>query len=182
MNKEIAVFGGGCFWCTEAVFKMLKGVTSVLPGYSGGTTPNPTSDQVYGGKTGHAEVVYIEYDPSKITYKNLLTVFFSAHDPSSLNRQGYDIGTEYRSVIFYTTPQQKADCESFIKELNDSSKEGKPIVTELQPLEKFYEAENYHKDYYARNKDAGYCEVIINPKLQKVQEKFADLLKSNEEK
>jgi peptide-methionine (S)-S-oxide reductase len=179
-NIEIAVFGGGCFWCTEAVFKMLKGVVSVGPGYAGGSTKNPTYEQVSNGNTGHAEVIKIEFDPSKITYKNLLTVFFSSHDPSTLNRQGNDVGTQYRSVIFYTTSQQKKDAEDFIQELNNSSPEGKNIVTELTPLDVVYPAESYHEDYYARNSDAGYCQVIINPKLQKVQLKFADLLKTNE--
>ncbi len=178
-KNEVAVFGGGCFWCTEAVFKMLRGVSLVVPGYAGGTTKNPTYEEVSGGRTGHAEVTRVEYDPSSITYKNLLTVFFAAHDPTTLNRQGNDIGTQYRSVIFYTTDQQKKDAEDFIKDLNASSKEGKAIVTELEPMPEFYEAENYHQDYYARNKDAPYCELVINPKLQKVQHLLADLLKEN---
>ncbi len=175
-KKEIAVFGGGCFWCTEAVFKMLKGVSNVLPGYAGGKTENPTYEKVSGGNTGHAEVIYMEYDPSIVKYRDLLTVFFGSHDPSTLNRQGNDVGTQYRSVVFYTTPEQKKETEDFIKELDESSKEGKPIVTEVVPLVKFYEAEEYHKDYYANNKSAGYCQVIINPKVEKVQKKFAELL------
>ncbi len=176
MSTEIAVFGGGCFWCTEAVFKMLKGVSKVLPGYAGGTTPNPTYDQVSGGRTGHAEVIYIEYEPEVIEYEKLLTVFFASHDPSTLNRQGNDVGTQYRSVVFYTTPEQKEKVEQFIKDLENSSKEGDPIVTEVEPLIKFYEAENYHHDYYANNKEAGYCQVIINPKVEKVQKMFGELL------
>ncbi|HEY4490093.1 MAG TPA: peptide-methionine (S)-S-oxide reductase MsrA [Candidatus Paceibacterota bacterium] len=178
MKNEIAVFGGGCFWCTEAVFKMLRGVEKVLPGYAGGTVENPTSEQVYSGNTGHAEVIYIEYDPEQITYRDLLTVLFASHDPTTLNRQGADIGTEYRSVIFYTNEKQKENAKNFIKELNESSKSGKPIVTELEPLTKFYEAENYHRDFYENNQNSPYCEIVINPKLQKVQKEFADLLKN----
>ncbi|KND47667.1 MAG: peptide-methionine (S)-S-oxide reductase [Parcubacteria bacterium C7867-006] len=176
MKKEIAVFGGGCFWCTEAVFKMLKGVSSVLPGYSGGTVPNPTYEQVCSGTTGHAECTQVEFDPSQITYRDLLTVFFGSHDPTTVNRQGNDVGTQYRSVIFYTTPEQKQTAEDFIKEINESSKDGKPVVTEVAPLDVFYVAENYHKDYYERNKDAPYCELVINPKLEKVVKNFGNLL------
>lgn len=175
-NKEIAVFGGGCFWCTEAVFKMLKGVSSVLPGYSGGTVPNPTYDQVSSGQTGHAECTQIEFDPTAISYKDLLTVFFGSHDPTTLNRQGADVGTQYRSVIFYTTDAQKRVASDFIKQINDSNSDGKRVVTEVMPLEKFYAAESYHKDYYERNKDQPYCEVVINPKLEKVVKNFGDLL------
>jgi len=178
-KNEIAVFGGGCFWCTEAVFKMLKGVASVAPGYSGGAKPNPTYDEICNGKTGHAEVIKIEFDPGLVSYKNLLTVFFGSHDPTTVNRQGNDIGTEYRSVIFYTTPDQKVEAEKFIKEINESNTEGKLIVTEVLPLDVFYEAENYHKDYYARNKFQPYCELVINPKLEKVQHTFAELLKES---
>lgn len=176
-KKEIAVFGGGCFWCTEAVFKMIKGVSQVFPGYAGGTIDNPSYEQVSSGNTGHAEVVYIEYDPSLVKYEILLTVFFASHDPSSLNRQGNDVGTQYRSVIFYTSDQQKDKAIRMIKDINDSNKDGKEIVTEVVPLDKFYKAESYHEDYYANNKDAPYCQVIINPKLEKVQKQFSDLLK-----
>lgn len=163
-------FGGGCFWCTEAVFKMLKGVSKVLPGYMGGTVPNPTYDQVCGGKTGHAEVVLVEYDPNVIKLEDLLTVFFASHDPTTKDRQGNDVGTQYRSVIFYE--DQKEIIEKFIKDL------GIPAVTELEPVTTFYEAENYHHDYFAQNPGNPYCQVIINPKLEKVQEKFANLLKT----
>src|SRR6266403_4509234 len=176
MKKEVAVFGGGCFWCTEAVFKMMRGVTSVLPGYAGGTTVNPTYEQVSEGTTGHAEVVQIIYDPALVSYKSLLTVFFGSHDPTTKNQQGNDIGTQYRSVVFYTTPEQKIEAEDFIKHINDSNNDGAPVVTEVVPLEIFYEAEDYHKDYYAQHANAGYCQVIINPKLEKVQKEFADLL------
>lgn len=177
MKSEVAVFGGGCFWCTEAVFKKLRGVSSVLPGYAGGTTENPTYAQVSEGNTGHVEVVRVEYDSSKINYRDLLTVFFGSHDPTTVNRQGADIGTQYRSVIFSTTPEQKAEAESFIQELNQSSKEGKPIVTTVEPLPQFYEAENYHKDYFENNPGNPYCELVINPKLEKVTKEFASLLK-----
>ena len=178
MKHETAIIGGGCFWCTEAVFKMLKGVHSVLPGYAGGETKNPTYMQICNGNTGHAEVIKIEYDPELVTFENLLTVFFASHDPSTVNRQGNDVGTQYRSIILFTTEDQKGRALKFISELNASSKEGKPIVTEVVPLDIFYPAENYHHDYYSRNADRPYCEVIINPKLQKVQEKFADLLQN----
>ncbi|MBI3442489.1 MAG: peptide-methionine (S)-S-oxide reductase MsrA [Candidatus Sungbacteria bacterium] len=176
-KSEIAVFGGGCFWCTEAVFQMLKGIVSVMPGYAGGTKENPTYEEVCGGNTGYVEVSRVEYDLQKITFRDLLTVFFGSHDPASVNRQGNDTGTQYRSVIFYTTPEQKEEAERFIKEINDSNALGKPIVTAVEALTKFYEAEDYHKNYYANNRGNPYCEIIINPKLQKVQEKFAELLK-----
>ncbi len=174
---EIAMFGGGCFWCTEAVFKMLKGVTKVEPGYAGGDVPNPTYQQVCTGTTGHAEVIRIEFDPSQVAYRDLLTVFFGSHDATQLNRQGNDVGTQYRSAVFPTTPGQKADTEAFIKELSDSSPDGDPIVTTIEENVAFYPAEDYHKDYYANNKQQGYCQVIIAPKLQKVQEHYAQLLK-----
>jgi peptide-methionine (S)-S-oxide reductase len=192
-NKiEVAIFGGGCFWCTEAIFKMLNGVESVSPGYTGGAVPNPTYDQVCTGNTGHAEAIKIEYDPEKISFETLMTVFFGSHDPTTLNRQGNDIGTQYRSAIFYTTPKQKEEAEKFIAELNSppassreasraGKKEGDPIVTEITSLSIFYPAENYHKDYFSNHSQAPYCQVVINPKLEKVQQKFAELLKSNNE-
>lgn len=176
MKKEIAIFGGGCFWCTEAVFKMLRGVSSVLPGYSGGTKPNPTYEEVSSGTTGHVEVARVEYDPNLVAYANLLKVFFGSHDPTTKNRQGNDVGTQYRSVIFYTTPEQKTAAERFIQDINDSNTLGKPIQTTIEPLAAFYEAENYHRDYFAKNPGNPYCEIIINPKLDKVQKQFADLL------
>lgn len=181
-KREVAVFGGGCFWCTEAVFKMLKGVISVEPGYAGGKIPNPTYEQVSGGHTGHAEVIRIEYDPEKVAYKDLLTVFFASHDSSSLNRQGNDVGTQYRSVVFYTTQDQKQKTKDFINELESSSKQGQSIVTEVTLLKEFYPAESYHKDYYANHKNVSYCQLIINPKLQKVQKQFYNLIKNYEEK
>ncbi len=175
-TTQIAVFGGGCFWCTEAVFKMLKGVCTVLPGYAGGTVPNPTYEQVCSGSTGHAEVIYLEYDPSLVKYRDLLTVFFGSHDPTTKDRQGNDVGTQYRSVVFYTSPEQKTEAEQFIKEINESNELGNPVVTEVVPLDTFYEAEDYHRDYFAKNPGNPYCQMIINPKLQKVKEKFAQLL------
>ncbi len=175
-NIQTAVFGGGCFWCTEAVFKMMKGVTSVLPGYTGGAVEHPTYEQVCSGTTGHAEVVKIEYDPRLVKYEDLLTVFFGSHDPTTLNQQGADIGTQYRSVVFYTTPEQKEIIENYIREANESNTIGAPIVTEVQPLGTFYEAENYHRDYFTNHQNQGYCQMVINPKLEKVQQKYTDLL------
>ena len=178
-NKEIAVFGGGCFWCTEAVFAELRGVISVMPGYAGGTTPHPTYEQVCTGQTGHAEVTRVEFDPTQIRFEDLLTVFFASHDPTTLNRQGADVGTQYRSAVFYTTEQQKSVAAAFIKKLNESDPNGKPIVTEITPLTTFYEAENYHRDYFKNNPNQPYCQLIIEPKVQKLQKQFADLLKTH---
>ncbi|MBI5786982.1 MAG: peptide-methionine (S)-S-oxide reductase MsrA, partial [Candidatus Niyogibacteria bacterium] len=144
-QNKVVVFGGGCFWCTEAVFKMLKGVVSVAPGYAGGTKENPTYEEVCSGSTGHAEVIKIEYEPEKISFRDLLTVFFATHDPATPNRQGADVGTQYRSIILYTDESQKDEAEKFIEELNSSAKEGAAITTEVKSLEKFYEAEDYHK-------------------------------------
>jgi len=180
MKIEVAVFGGGCFWCTEAVFKMMRGVVSVGPGYAGGQTENPTYNEVSSGTTGHAEVIRIEYDPTQVKYRDLLTVFFGSHDPTTVNRQGNDIGTQYRSIIFYTNDEQKREAEEMIKEINDSNSAGAPAVTEVVPLTKFYDAEEYHKDYFAKNPENMYCQVIINPKLEKVQKQFADLLNKTE--
>lgn len=178
-QAKIAVFGGGCFWCTEAVYGELKGVISVMPGYAGGTTANPTYEQVSSGNTGHAEAIRIEYDPSQISYNDLLTVFFATHDPTTLNRQGGDIGTQYRSIILYTDEAQKSEAESIIKKLNET---GEKVVTELRPLESFYEAEDYHRQYYLKNSSAPYCQLVINPKLEKLKDKFYGLLKESEKK
>lgn len=177
INNEIAVFGGGCFWCTEAVFSELRGVVSVAPGYAGGTTPNPSYDAVCTGSTGHAEVIRIEFDPSQITFNDLLTVFFATHDPTTLNRQGADVGTQYRSIVLYATPAQKTDAEAFIKKLTESDPGGKPVVTEIKPLDKFYQAEDYHHNYFKNNQRQPYCQVVIEPKVLKLQKQFADLLK-----
>jgi len=178
LKTEIAILGGGCFWCTEAVFKMFRGVLLVSPGYSGGTVENPTYEDVSTGNTGHAEAVRIEYEPALISFRTLLTIFFASHDATTQNRQGNDVGTQYRSMVFYTTDEQKKETEDFIKELNASAKDGAPIVTEIAPFTAFYPAEDYHKNYFERHKDEPYCQVIISPKLQKVQEKFSKLIKN----
>src|SRR6202166_5078756 len=179
-STEIAVFGGGCFWCTEAIFEQLDGVKSVMPGYAGGTVKNPTYRQVCTGKTGHAEVVRIEYDPARLPYRDLMTVFFATHDPTSLNRQGADVGTEYRSVIFYTTDEQKRQAEGLIAQLNGSDPRGNPIVTEVSPLEAFYEAEDYHREYFRNNSAAPYCQFVIAPKLTKLHKNFSEMLKTSQ--
>ena len=177
-KPEIAVFGGGCFWCTEAVFGELRGVFSVMPGYAGGSVKNPTYEQVCSATTGHAEVIRIGFEPDQITYKDLLTVFFATHDPTTLNRQGNDVGTQYRSIILYASEEQKREAENFIKELNCSRSQ--PVVTEVKPLGEFYEAEEYHRKYYETNSYRPYCQLIINPKLQKVYKQFTELLKSHD--
>ena len=177
-KSAVAVFGGGCFWCTEAVFDELRGVKSVASGYAGGSTKNPTYEEVCGGRTGHAEVIKIEFDPGEIAFKDLLTVFFATHDPTTLNRQGNDVGTQYRSAIFYANEEQKREAEAFIKELNDSKAFGKSVVTTLEPLGEFYEAEDYHQKYYANNPYQPYCQYMIPPKLQKLHKQFTDLLKA----
>jgi len=181
MTYEIAVFGGGCFWCTEAVFKRLNGIRSVMPGYAGGTADRPTYQQVSSGTTGHAEVIRIEYDPSVIGYDDLLTVFFATHDPTTPGRQGDDVGPQYRSVILTTSDAQETAADDFVERLNASTSEGAPIVTEIRPLEAFYKAEPEHLDYYALNRAAPYCQLVINPKLRKLQEKFSSLLKPGEQ-
>lgn len=178
MQKETAVFANGCFWCTEATFKMLKGVIVVEPGYAGGKIDNPTYEQVSNGNTGHAECIKIEFDPSVIAYDDLLAVFFNTHDPTTLNRQGNDVGTQYRSAIFYTTPEQKEKAEKTIKELDASKSYDKAVVTEVVPLERFYLAEDYHKNYYENNSHAPYCQIVIAPKIEEMQRRFAKLLKS----
>lgn len=175
--KTTAVFANGCFWCTEAVFKMLKGVISVVPGYTGGETENPTYEEVSSGNTGHAEAIKIEYNPSVISYDDLLNVFFNTHNPTTLNRQGNDVGTQYRSAIFYGNEDEKKKAENLIKELNEAKAYPDSVVTEVTKLQKFYEAEDYHHDYYEHNKDKPYCEIVIAPKIEKMQKKFAQLLK-----
>jgi peptide-methionine (S)-S-oxide reductase len=174
-DTEMVVFGNGCFWCTEAVFQMIKGVVSVEPGYSGGQVKNPTYEQVCGGDTGHAEVIKIVYNPDIVSYEEILQVFFTTHDPTSLNRQGNDVGPQYRSVIFYANERQKEKAEHYIKVLSKAYT--KPIVTEVKPLGEFYPAEDYHKKYYEFHKDASYCQLVIAPKVEKVEEKFKNLLK-----
>jgi peptide-methionine (S)-S-oxide reductase len=181
MNQKIeaVAFGGGCFWCTEAIFTQLNGVVSVMPGYAGGNVPNPTYPMVCTGRTGHAEVVEVKYDPAQIGFDDLMTVFFGTHDPTTLNRQGADIGTEYRSIILYTTDGQKAAAERFIKELGETDFKGRPITTELKPLSKFYPAEDYHQEYFRNNSSAPYCQFVIAPKVTKFQKHFAELLNSS---
>lgn len=179
MNKQLetAVFGGGCFWCTEAVFQNLKGVLSVTSGYAGGKLQNPKYEQVSSGLSGHAEVIKIEFDPAIVGYDDLLSVFFTSHDPTTPNQQGADIGTQYRSVIFYSTEEHRKEAEKFIADLENSGTFTAKITTEVRPLEQFYEAEDYHKQYYLNNLDKPYCQVVINPKLAKLREKFSKLLK-----
>ncbi len=178
MTEKI-VFGGGCFWCIEAVYQLLNGVTKVTSGYAGGENDNPNYYSVSSEKTGHAEVVQVEYDPAVITLENLYAVFFTAHDPTTKNRQGADVGTQYRSVILYTTEEQKTAAENYIKKLTAEKIYSDIIVTELEPLQKFYEAEDYHQNYYNQNKDQNpYCEVVIDPKITKIRQSFAHLLKN----
>lgn len=176
---EIAVFGGGCFWCTEAVFEGLRGIVSVMPGYAGGSVKNPKYEQVCGGSTGHAEVLKIEFDPSQISYRDLLTVFFASHDPTTLNRQGSDVGTHYRSILLYVDEAQRQEAEQFIAQLNNNDVEGKNVVTEVVPLDAFYPAEEYHRQYYKKNPTQAYCQLVINPKLEKVKKRFSELLASH---
>ena len=177
-NLEKATFGSGCFWCTEAVFERLKGVYKVVSGYSGGTVENPTYEQVCTGKTGHAEVTQITYDPKVITYDELLEVFWKTHDPTTLNRQGNDVGTQYRSVIFYHNDEQKRLAEKYKEELNKSGIWDKPIVTEIVPFTNFYPAENYHQNYYDNNPSQPYCSFVITPKVEKFEKVFKDKLKN----
>jgi peptide-methionine (S)-S-oxide reductase len=174
---EVATFGAGCFWCVEAVFQSLGGVQSVVSGYCGGHVENPTYDQVCSGTTGHAEVCQITYDPPKITYAELLEVFWQTHDPTTLNRQGPDAGTQYRSAVFYHNEEQKSLAEKYKKELDASEAWSDPIVTEITPYKNFYPAENYHQDYYNQNADQPYCSIMIRPKMEKLKEVFADKLK-----
>ena len=176
-KKEVAVFGGGCFWCTEAVFSELKGVDSVISGYAGGHTENPTYHQVCSEDTGHAEVVKIQFDPDQITYNRLLEVFFATHDPTTLNRQGADRGTHYRSIILYTGDDQKEQAEVFIRELDSSGSKGGPIVTEVVRLEGFYEADDDHKQFYMNNPASMYCQIVIRPKVEKVRGEFAEQIR-----
>ncbi|HHC78967.1 MAG TPA: peptide-methionine (S)-S-oxide reductase [Flavobacteriia bacterium] len=173
----LATFGNGCFWCSEAIFEQLEGVIKVEAGYAGGTVKKPSYKEVCSGNTGHAEVIRIEYDPEKISYRELLEVFFSTHDPTTLNRQGADVGTQYRSVIFYHTDAQKKEAEKMIAQLEKEKVFDDKIVTEITPIHNYFVAENYHQDYYNNNKNQGYCRMVINPKLDKFVKKFKDKLK-----
>lgn len=176
MTNEIAVFGGGCFWCTEAVFERLRGVISVVPGYAGGFMVHPTYEAVCAGDTGHAEVVRVEFDPSVISYEDLLTVFFATHNPTTRDRQGNDVGPMYRSLILTTNDTQREVAEAFIRKLNED-KTTPPVVTDVEPLSQFYEAEEYHHHYFKKNPEQGYCQYVINPKMEKLRAKFQELLK-----
>jgi peptide-methionine (S)-S-oxide reductase len=178
-KSDVAVFGGGCFWCTEAVFDELRGVQSVVSGYAGGTTKNPTYEQVCSGSSGHAEVIKIEFDPSQISFRDLMTVFFATHDPTTLNRQGNDAGTQYRSAIFYANEDQKQQAAALIKELDDAKMFRNPVVTTLEQLTEFYAAEDYHQKFYATNPYQPYCQYSIPPKLNKLHKQFSQLLKSH---
>ena len=176
-QHEIATLAGGCFWCLEAAFQDLKGVERVQSGYAGGRVANPSYEQVCTGTTGHAEVVQITFDPQVVSFDDLLHVFFTIHDPTTPNRQGVDVGTQYRSAIFYHTPDQKAAAERVIAELQSEHVWDDPIVTELKPLEASYPAEEYHRDYFRRNPNQGYCSAVIAPKVAKVRKLFLDKLK-----
>jgi len=178
---QTATFGTGCFWCTEAVFLQLKGVQKVVPGYTGGAMPNPTYKDICTGKTGHAEAIQITYDPTVISYAELLEVFWRSHDPTTLNRQGNDVGTQYRSAIFYHTPKQKELAEKYKQKIEDAHAFESPVVTEIVPTVEFYPAEAYHHNYYASNSKAGYCRTVIRPKLDKLQKAFPQKLKANGE-
>lgn len=176
-GMAVATFAGGCFWCTEAYFERLKGVEAVISGYAGGEEQNPTYRQVSYGETGHAEGVQVYYDPEQITYKQLLEVFFATHDPTTLNKQGPDIGKQYRSVIFYTSPEEKRLIEEYITSLSKSGKYTNKIVTEVQPLQKFWEAEDYHQDYYLNNPSDSYVRNVAKPKVEKFTKEYKDWLK-----
>jgi len=176
-NLEVATLAGGCFWCLEAVYEQLQGVVSVVSGYAGGHVPNPTYEQVCGGRTGHAEVVQITYDPETVSYRELLEVFFTIHDPTTLNRQGADVGPQYRSAIFYHHEAQKETAEQVMEEFEVEGIWDDPIVTELAPLDVFYRAEDYHQEYYRRNPYQGYCRVVIAPKVAKFRKRYIDKLK-----
>lgn len=174
---EVATLAGGCFWCVEAVFNIIRGVEKIEPGYTGGSVPNPTYEQVSSGTTGHAEAAEITFDPSVISYREILEIFFASHDPTTLNRQGPDVGTQYRSAIFYHNEEQKATAKAVIKELEKEGIWDAPIVTQIEPLNVFYKAETYHKDYYTKHPNQPYCQAIIAPKLAKLQHRFLSKLK-----
>ncbi|MDP2586204.1 MAG: peptide-methionine (S)-S-oxide reductase MsrA [Candidatus Komeilibacteria bacterium] len=175
--NQIIVLGSGCFWCSEAVFQNLKGIIGVTSGYSGGESINPTYQSVCTGQTGHAEVIKVEYNELQITVNDILSVFFTTHDPTQINRQGHDVGTQYRSAIFYTTEEQRQSSENFIKKLTEDKVYDQPIVTEVKLLSKFYPAESYHHNYYQLHPEQAYCQAIINPKLKKLKEKYSQLLR-----
>jgi peptide-methionine (S)-S-oxide reductase len=175
-GTEVATLAGGCFWCLEAVYEQLKGVESVVSGYAGGHVPNPTYRQVTSGRTGHAEVVQVTYDPDVVSYRDLLGVFFTIHDPTTLNRQGADVGTQYRSAIFYHDEEQKEIAEDVIREMEGAGVWDDPIVTQVEPLDAFYRAEDYHQEYYRNNPYQPYCQVVIRPKVAKFRQTYMDRL------
>jgi peptide-methionine (S)-S-oxide reductase len=177
MKTETATLAGGCFWCLEAVYDQLKGVEDVVSGYAGGSRPNPTYEQVCSGTTGHAEVVQLTFDPSVVSFRDLLGIFFAIHDPTTLNRQGGDIGTQYRSAIFYHSPEQKTIADEVIRDLTGQKLWADPIVTEVTPLSEFYPAEGYHQEYYERNPNQGYCQAVVGPKVAKFRSKYFEKLK-----
>jgi len=176
---EVATLGGGCFWCLEAVFEQLRGVEKVESGYAGGSAPNPTYKAVCGGGTGHAEVVQVTFDPAVVTFRELLDVFFAVHDPTTLNRQGNDVGTQYRSAVFYHSPEQKATAEAVIAELTAERRWPDPVVTEVVPFAAFYKAEDYHQGYYRGNPAQPYCALVVGPKVAKARKAFAAKLKGS---
>jgi peptide-methionine (S)-S-oxide reductase len=180
--NEIATFAGGCFWCTEALFKRLKGVVSVVPGYTGGTVPNPTYEDVCEGTTGHAEAIQITFDPMQIPYEKLLEIFFHTHNPTTPNQQGNDVGPQYRSAIFYHSEEQKNSAKKIIEEIKKEKVYEGPIVTEVVPFTVFYEAENYHKNYFDNNDTAPYCNVIISPKIHKLLNLYGNEVKEEYKK
>ena len=177
VQAETAVLGGGCFWCLEAVYNELRGVNSVISGYAGGSVPNPSYDQVCGGRTGHAEVVQLSFDPAEISFKEILEVFFTIHDPTTLNRQGNDVGEQYRSIILYSSPEQEKTAHAVIDEITASGIWPRKIVTQVVPLERFYPAEAYHQNYFERNPNQPYCQIIIAPKVAKARHKYLERLK-----
>ena len=176
-NTEVATLAGGCFWCIEAAFDEIRGVIKVESGYSGGTTTSPTYEQVCSGTTGHAEAVQVTFEPNVVSFQDILHIFFTVHDPTTPNRQGADMGSQYRSVIFYHNEKQKEIAEQVIRELEDQKVWDNPIVTQVVPFKKFYKAENYHNQYFSRNPNAGYCRVVIAPKIAKLREKYREKLK-----
>ena len=177
-DREVATIGGGCFWCTEAVFQDLRGVEKVQSGYSGGHVENPTYEEVCGKGTGHAEVVQVTFDPSVVTFREILEVFFTVHDPTTPNRQGADVGPQYRSAIFYHSPEQKAVAEEVVRDVNERKIWDAPIVTEVAEFSEFYPAESYHDDYFNRNPYQGYCQVVIAPKVAKFRKQYLEMLKA----
>jgi peptide-methionine (S)-S-oxide reductase len=176
-DREVATLAGGCFWCLEAVYEQLRGVEKVVSGYAGGQVPNPDYESVCTGRTGHAEVVQVTFDPAEVSYREILEVFFTIHDPTTLNRQGADVGTQYRSAVFTHSPEQEETAREVIRDLEAEGVWDNPIVTQVEPLREFYPAEAYHQHYYARNPGQGYCQVVIAPKVAKFRKKYLDRLR-----